>query len=140
MFFLHARPSTSIIIRGVDKDIKLARQGQGQPFRGQTLSRPRTGMLEAKNSGASVLSKKKKRSSKKSFRRSQKKATKNFSGELQKKVFKIFFQAIYKIFTIQKIVLSSSRGQGNFRRLEAPRPRPKSSKYVLEDSTSDDNS
>ena len=26
-------------------------QGQGQPFRGQTLSRPRTGMLEAKDQG-----------------------------------------------------------------------------------------
>ena len=31
------------------KDTKKVRgQGQGQPFRGQTLSRPRTGMLEAK--------------------------------------------------------------------------------------------
>ena len=31
------------------KDTKKIRgQGQGQPFRGQTLSRPRTGMLEAK--------------------------------------------------------------------------------------------
>ena len=29
-----------------------------------------------------------------------------FSGDLQKKVFKNFFQAIYKILTIQKIVLS----------------------------------
>ena len=29
------------------KDTKKIR-GQGQPFRGQTLSRPRTGMLEAK--------------------------------------------------------------------------------------------
>ena len=27
---------------------KLRGQGQGQPFRGQTLSRPRTGMLQAK--------------------------------------------------------------------------------------------
>ena len=38
-------------------------QGQGQPFRGQTLSRPRTGMLEAnaKNQGHSrKLSQKKK--------------------------------------------------------------------------------
>ena len=142
MFFLYARPSTSIIIRGVDEDIRLARQGQGQPFRGQTLSRPRTGMLEAKNTGASVLSKKKKKTvfKKKVSGDLKKKATKNFSGELKKKVLKIFFQAIYKIFTIQKIVLSSSRGQGNFRKLEAPRPRPKSSKCVLEDSTSDDNS
>ena len=40
----------------------------------------------------------------------------------KKKVFKNFFQAIYKIL-IQKIVLSSSRRQGNFRGLEASRPR-----------------
>ena len=35
-------------------------RGQGQPFRGQTLSRPRTGMLEtkAKDTGVSVLPKK----------------------------------------------------------------------------------
>ena len=32
------------------KDTKKIR-GQGQPFRGQTLSRPRTGMLEAKDHG-----------------------------------------------------------------------------------------
>ena len=34
------------------KDTKKIR-GQGQPFRGQTLSRPRTGMLEAKDQGHS---------------------------------------------------------------------------------------
>ena len=53
------------------KDTKKIRgQGQGLPFRGQNLSRPRTGMLEAKakDTGASVLQK--------------------------KKVFKNFFQAI----------------------------------------------
>ena len=34
------------------KDTKKNRgQGQGQPFRGQTLSRPRTGTLEAKDHG-----------------------------------------------------------------------------------------
>ena len=64
----------------------------------------------------------------------------------KKKVFtKIFqaistkkrcFQALHKILTIQKIVLSSSRGQANFRGLEASRPRPRISKCVLEDSTS----
>ena len=37
-----------------------------------------------------------------------------------------------KISTVQKIVLSSSRGQGNFRGLEASRPRPRTSKCVLE--------
>ena len=55
----------------------------------------------------------------------------------------MFFLAIYKISTIQKKVLSSSRGQGNFRGLKASRPRPRTSKCllvakdVLEDSTSD---
>ena len=63
----------------------------------------------------------------------------------KKKVFKIFFQAIYKILTIQKILLSSSRRQGNFRGLQASRPRtrpsrpkPRISKCLLEDSTFDD--
>ena len=61
------------------KDTKKIRgQGQGQPFRGQTLSRPRTGMLEAKAKDqghkAQVLSKKKKK----------------------KKVFTKIFQAISK--------------------------------------------
>ena len=54
----------------------------------------------------------------------------------RKKVFQKIFQALHKILTIQKIVLSSSRAQGNFRRLEASRPRPRTSKCVLEDSTS----
>ena len=133
------------------KDTKKIRgQGQGQPFRGQTLSRPRTGMLEAKAKDqghkAQVLSKKKKK----------KGLHKNFSGDLQKKkekkglhknfhaiskkkrssqkffkrsplknVFQKIFQALHKILTFQKIVLSSSRGQANFRGLEASRPRPR---------------
>ena len=80
---------------------------------------------------------------------------KNFSGDLQKKkkkkkkrssqkffkqsplknVFQKIFQALHKILTFQKILLSSSRGQANFRGLEAsrPRPRPRTSKCVLED-------
>ena len=43
---------------------KILSQGQGQPFRGQTPSRPRKGMLEAnaKDTGASVLRCPKKRS------------------------------------------------------------------------------
>ena len=69
------------------KDTKKIRgQGQGQPFRGQTLSRPRTGMLEAnaKDQGHKrKCSPKKKRSSQKFFRRSPK-----------KKVFTKIFQAI----------------------------------------------
>ena len=113
------------------KDTKKIRgQGQGQPFRGQTLLRPRTGMLKAKakNQGHKCkCSPKKKRSSQKFFRRSP-----------QKNVFQKIFQPLHKILTIQKIVLSSSRGQANFRGLEAsrPRPRPRTSKCVLEESTS----
>ena len=82
------------------KDTKKIRgqgQGQGQPFRGQTLSRPRTGMLEAKAKDqghkAQVLSKKKKkRSSQKFFRRSPKKRKKK---EKKKKVFTKIFQAVF---------------------------------------------
>ena len=55
---------------------KIQGQGQGQPFRGQTLSRPRTGMLEAK---AKDQGHKRKCSPKK------KGLHKNFSGDLQKK-------------------------------------------------------
>ena len=90
------------------KDTKKIRgqgQGQGQPFRGQTLSRPRTGMLEAKAKDqghkAQVLSKKKKkkkRSSQKFFRRKKKKKGlhKNFSGDLQKKKKKRSSQKFFK--------------------------------------------
>ena len=57
------------------KDTKKVRgQGQGQPFRGQNLSRPRTGMLEAK---AKDRGHRRKRSPKK-------KGLQNFfSGDLQ---------------------------------------------------------
>ena len=75
------------------KDTKKIRgQGQGQPFRGQTLSRPRTGMLEAKAKDqghkAQVLSKKKKK----------KGLHKNFSGDLQKKKKKKKKKVFIKIF------------------------------------------
>ena len=61
-------------------------RGQGQPFRGQTLSRPRTGMLEA---NAKDQGHKRKCSPKK------KGLHKNFLGDLQKKkVFTKIFQAI----------------------------------------------
>ena len=53
---------------------------QGQPFRGQTLSRPRTAMLEAKakDTGASVLRKKKKK------RKKERKSSKFFFGRSKK--------------------------------------------------------
>ena len=120
---------------------KILGQGQGQPFRGQTLSRPRTGMLEAKakDTSASALKKKKKDLHKNFSGDLQKKKEKglhiNFSSDLHKKTFsKKFFKRSTKFLTIQKIVLSSSRGQANFREIEASRPR--TSKCVLEDSTS----
>ena len=141
------------------KDTKKIRgQGQGQPFRGQTLSRPRTGMLEAKAKDqghkAQVLSKKKvftktfqaiskkKKQKKRSWAISKNKKKKRSSQKFFKRsplknVFQKIFQALHKILTFQKIVLSSSRGQANFRGLEASRPRPRTSKCVLEDSTSD---
>ena len=84
--------------------------------------RPRTDTLEAKDTSASALQKKKG----------------PHKGDLQKKkVFTKIFQALHKILTNQKIVLSSSRGQANFRGLGASRPR--TSKCVLEDSTSGSN-
>ena len=72
---------------------KIRHQGQGQPFRGQTLSRPRTGMLEAKAKDqghkAQVLSKKKKKKVfTKIFQAISKKKKK------KKKVFTKIFQAI----------------------------------------------
>ena len=62
------------------KDTKKIRgQGQGQPFRGQTLSRPRRGMLEAK---AKDQGHKHKCSPKK---KKKKGLQKFFSGDLHKK-------------------------------------------------------
>ena len=95
---------------------------------------PRTDTLEAKDrnargqgqgprtQSASALQKKKKKkkSSQKFFRRSPKKKKKK---KKKKKVFTKIFQPLQKILTFQKIVLSSSRGQANFRGLEASRPR-----------------
>ena len=90
---------------------------------GQECSRPRP---RTKDTSASALQKK-------IF-------TKIFQAIFMKKCFPKNFLALHKILTIQKIVLSSSRGQANFRGLEASRPRPSKcvleAKDVLEDSTS----
>ena len=106
-------------------------------------------MLEAKakDAGASALQKKglqifffrrsqKKRSSNKFFRQSPKEDNKKGL----RKFYAEFLAFFNKILTVQKIVLSSSRGQGNFRGLEASRPRPKTSKCVLEDVLGDSSS
>ena len=102
----HQRWSRGHKARGQSQGHKKIR-GQGQPFRGQTLSRPRT--------QARVFPKKK-------FLGDLKKSLqKNFLGIRQNKTsFQQFFQAIYKISTIQKIVLSSSRDRAIFKDL---RPR-----------------
>ena len=102
------------------KDIKKSKAkdnpSEGRPSQDQGLeySRPRN-----KNTGASVL--KKKIGLQNFFLSILQKIF--FQAICKKKVFLKFFQAIDKIMIIQKIVLSSSRGQGNFRGLEASRPK-----------------
>ena len=101
----------------------------------QTHSRPRTGMLEAKDQGhnAKVISQK--RSSLQKFR----KFSEKFKRSPGKKMYsKIFSQALRRFsrqnkighelgpFSIsQKIVLSLIRGQSIFEGLQASRPRPR---------------
>ena len=80
---------------------------------------------------------------------SKKKVLKNFfqaifKRENQKRssqIFRVIFGVFQQTFIVQKTVLSSSRGQGNFRVLEASRPRTSKcvleAKDVLEDPTSD---
>ena len=114
------------------------RHSRGQ---GQECSRP------GSRTQAQVLSKKKKKKKKKVFftkifqaisKKKKKRSSQKFCKRSpQKNVFQKIFQALHKILTIQKILLSSSRGQGNFRGLGASRPR--TSKCVLEDSTSESN-
>ena len=86
-------------------------RGQGQEC---SRPRPRTKDTKRKCSPKKKKKKKKKRSSQKFFRRSP-----------RKNAFQNIFQPLHKILTFQKIVLSSSRGQANFRGLEASRPRPR---------------
>ena len=117
-------------------------RGQGQGHKKNLRPRARTALprkdpLEAKDRNArgqdqglktqaQVLSKKERLSKLFSGVLQKKRSSKIFSGDLKQKTSsKIFFQAIYKISTIQKKVLSSSRGQANFRGLEASRPRPR---------------
>ena len=128
-------------------------QGQGH----KKISKPRTDPLEAKAKDQGhrrkcSRKKKKKGLQKFFFRRSQKKGPQNFfSGEkgLQKFFFRRSLRGNQKkvlcrfsarflafsneLLTVQKyVVLSSSRGQGNFRGLETSRLRPRTSKCVLE--------
>ena len=115
-------------------------------------SRPKPRPRTQKRTQTQVFSKTK-RSSKIFFRRSQKKrsskiffrrkrSSKNlFLGDLYlRKPKKRSLQISRKVsgvfqrnFNGSKIVLYSSRGQANFRGLEALRPRPRTSKCILED-------
>ena len=119
---------------------------QGSRPRTQKISRPRprTDPLKAKTKDQGhrrkCSSKKKglqnffrrKRSSKIFFRQSPLEETKKRSLQIFRKVSSVF----QRNFNGSKIVLSSSRGQGNFRGLETSKPGPRTSKCVLEDSTS----
>ena len=89
-------------------------RGQGQGPRTQSASALQKKKKVFTKIFQAISKKKKKRSSQKFFKRSPLKI-----------VFQTIFQALHKILTFQKIVLSSSRGQANFRGLEASRPRPR---------------
>ena len=92
---------------------------QGQPFRGQTPSRPKTGMLEAKAKDQGhkrKCSPKKKRSSQKFFRQSPKKGRK-------KKVFTKIFQAISTKKRFPKIFLSAPQNFNNSKNTAVLEPR-----------------
>ena len=127
-------------------------------FEAKAKDRPSGGQGQGPRTQAQVFSKKK-RFLKKFSSNLKKKVFKKFFQA--KKVFKNFFSGDFhlrktkkglrkftakflalsnKISTVQKIVLSSSRGQGNFRGLEVSMPRTSKSvfeaKDVLEDSTS----
>ena len=86
-------------------------QGQGPRTQKQVFPLPKEKDLQKIFFGQSLLEEAKKRSLQ-IFRKISGVFQRNFNGS--------------------KIVLSSSRGQGNFRGLEASRPRPRTSKYVLE--------
>ena len=118
----------SIVARGGVEDTRLEAKakdtkkirGQGRPFQGQTLSRPRTGMLEAKDQGhkRKCSPKKNKRSSQKFFRRFPKKKKKkglhkNFSSDLHKISFPKNFSTASQNFNNSKnsAVLEPRTGQ-----------------------------
>ena len=99
------------------KDTKIIRgQGQGQPFRGQTLSRPRTGMLEAKakvQGHRRKCSPKKKRFSKKFFKLSQKQGLQKIFFQ-SKKVSKKFFSRDFHLRKTKKVYANFLRGFRRF--------------------------
>ena len=127
-------------------------RGQGQGHK--KISRPRTDPLKAKDQRHRRKCSPKKKGPPNFFSGDLKKkgVQKFFSGgkglqkfffrrslleEIKNKIFRKVLGVFQRNFNGSKIVLSSSRGQGNFRGHEASRPRPRTLKCVLEDSTSD---
>ena len=120
-----------VLCRGGVEDTRLeAKDTKKNPRPRPRTAFPRTDTLEAKDRNA--------RGQGQRPRTQAQVLSKNFSSVLQKQkqknffkrspqknVFQKNFQTFHKILTIQKIVLSSSRGQANFRGLEASRPRPR---------------
>ena len=90
---------------------------------------PRTDTLEAKDRNSGGQGHKRKCSPKE---KKKKVSTKIFQAISTKKRFPKNFSSAPQNFNHSKIVLSSSRGQANFHGLEASRPRPRTSKCVLE--------
>ena len=143
---------TTVLAKGGVEDTRLeakTKDTKKNPRPRPKTALPRTDPLEAKDRNnrdqgqgprtqALVFSKKK--VFKNVCRRSQKKRSSK-KGDIQKRRTKRglrrfsarFLAFSNKILTIQTIVQSSSQGQGNFRGLEASRPRPRNSKCVLED-------
>ena len=131
---------SEIIIQRWSRGHKARGQGQGHKKNPRPRPRPRTAFprtdtLEAKDrnarghgqgprtqSASALQKKKKKRSSQKFFRRSPKKKKKKrkkrgLKRSPPKNALQKIFQPLHKFLTFQKVVLSSSRGQANFRGL-----------------------
>ena len=126
------------IIRGGVEEARSLGLGRKKNPRPRTVL-PRTDPLEAKERNARGEGQGLKTQAQ-VFSKKNKSLQNHFLGDLQKKnIFQKIFQALHKLLTTQKIVLSSSRRQANFWGLEASRPstwplrpKPKTSKCVLE--------
>ena len=133
MCIYHQRWSRGHKARGQGQGHKKIRgQGQGQPFRGQTPSRPRTGMLEAKAKDKGhkrkCSPKKKKKGLHKNcssdLQKKKKGLPKNFLSDLQKKkVFTKIFQAISTKKRFPKKFSSASQNFNNSKNTAVIEPR-----------------
>ena len=90
---------------------------------GQECSRPRP---KTKDTGSSDLQKKE------IFEKFFQAISKSGIRKKSSRIFPRFLAFSNKILRVKKIVLSSNQGQGNFRGLEASKPRPRTSNCVLE--------